>query len=405
MANGTDTFTVGTDTNLESHTGDTGHTWSEVEGVGNDGIVREATDRLENEQSGGFRFVWKTNITPGSAEYDVEVDVNGNSGGERVGGPAGRIAGSGATLDNYEADWRNSTGQWRIGRNDGGAVTILATYTGDSPDAATRTVMLEIRDATKKVFIDSVERISSTDNTYTAAGEPGLILWSENNMHWYDNWSSTDVGGGPTNYTRTLSDSVAVIDAPVRGQLHGRVPKEPILVLTDLVARGQLHGRVVADSVSLQDTLRRYALLYRLTTDSFDVFDSLSSLVSGLFVRTLTDSLSVTDLVWRSQLHGRVVADALVMTDVILRSQYHGRTLTEQVALSESVFRTAYLYRLAQDGVDTYDALVKTLTVAVNEIGIVLMLLEQARPVVAVVEAAQPIELNLEPTLNTMKVM
>jgi hypothetical protein len=75
-----------------------------------------------------------------------------------------------------------------------GVNTSLGTFNEALINGDERTIKLQIRDATKKVFIDGVERISSADNAITAAGRAGVRFSNAlaGNME-MDNFDASDV--------------------------------------------------------------------------------------------------------------------------------------------------------------------------------------------------------------------
>lgn len=190
MANANDTFTEAADTSLVDHVSDSGHTWTKT--FGNVLTVNAAGDYLYNATpTNASRYT--LGVTPASAEYDVQADVVSTI--EWSGGVSGRDVQ--ADTDRYTFVYENSL--WKLWKTDAGTTSTLATYSGDSPNGTTRTIKLEIRDATKKGYVGGVERVSSTDNAVTATGLPG-IYWDGNSTGTQmDNWSSTDyvAGGDP----------------------------------------------------------------------------------------------------------------------------------------------------------------------------------------------------------------
>lgn len=188
MANANDTFTEAADTDLALHTSDSGHTWTKEQG--NVLTVNAAGDYLHNAAPTNTSRYYSS-VVPASAEYDVQADVV--SGVDVSMGVRARVVA--ADTDEYRCYFN---AEWKLERVDAGAATLLATFVGDTPNGTTRTIKLEIRDATKKLFIGGVERISSTDNIVTAAGSPGIFsLGSSSTVH-MDNWSSTDAAAAST---------------------------------------------------------------------------------------------------------------------------------------------------------------------------------------------------------------
>jgi hypothetical protein len=198
MANANDTFTEASDTSLVSHTSDSGHTWSKH--VGNVLTVLASGDYLYNASPSNISR-YMCSVTPASAEYDVQADVVSTI--NWCAGVSGRIVT--ADSDEYWCEYENSL--WKLKKRDAGTDTTLATYSGDSPNGTTRTVKLEIRDATKKVYVGGVERISSADNALTAAGQPGIYFDGNSTGTQLDNWSSTDYSGGGGTTATTAADT------------------------------------------------------------------------------------------------------------------------------------------------------------------------------------------------------
>jgi hypothetical protein len=183
MANGSDTFTEASDTTLISHTSDSGHSWTKNQG--NNLTVLASGDYLYNAAPSNTSK-YTLGVTPASAEYDVQATVTASGNGP---GPSGR-----ADFDNEYGCYFQS-GDWVLRKIVSGVETSIGSYTGDAPTSA-KVVKLEIRDATKKVYIDGVERISSSDNAVTSVLNPGLNFRGSAGEQ-MDDFSSTDyVGGG-----------------------------------------------------------------------------------------------------------------------------------------------------------------------------------------------------------------
>lgn len=165
-----DTFTEASDTLLTNHTPDIGGTWVKWSINTRDGLVREATDDLVPGDSSSSSAGFFNQASPSSAEYWVQADISGNTDGNLCG-----LLGRGTGNTFYQAFFEITAGDWSLQKVIAGAGTGLGSYTGDSlSPSVTRTIKLELFDASKKVYIDTVERISSADNAITATNYGGL---------------------------------------------------------------------------------------------------------------------------------------------------------------------------------------------------------------------------------------
>ena len=189
MADANDTFTEGSDTLLTSHTSDSGHTWTVQTGSTGNGNVVASTDNVK-DNAGNAPNVYSS-VTPASAEYDIEMTTTGTSD---CMGPSGRCA-TDANTSSFVL-YNNGASEWRLIERIAGTSTTLGTATvaGGAPDPASGavTVKLEIRTASKKVYLDTVEKISHTaTDDITAAGKPGIKFAGVTSDRG-DNWSFTN---------------------------------------------------------------------------------------------------------------------------------------------------------------------------------------------------------------------
>ncbi|GAF85333.1 unnamed protein product, partial [marine sediment metagenome] len=176
-----DTFTESSDTDLTSHTPDIGTGWTKVYDNTTDqtdaqitavtDIVVATTSELSKGQT------YTAQPAPSSVDQDISVTIKAlePDSGTIACGIFGRMA----DTENYYAvrilpndhATSNSVELWKFQNN---AATSLGSY--DATLAVGTVIKLEIWDAHKKVYIDGVERISSTNNDLTAAGTWG-IFW------------------------------------------------------------------------------------------------------------------------------------------------------------------------------------------------------------------------------------
>lgn len=165
-----DTFTASNGTNVTSRSGEIGATWSSGSPAG--------TFLIQNNRAyaTGVGNIYASG-TPATAEYTVECDYYIASA-TGSGGPAGRIVPGANTY--YYVYYDSAAGHWLLVRIVSGSITTLSQWVSPVTLGQTYNVKLQLLDATKKVFIDGVERISHTDNTITGAGRAGMRSGSAN---------------------------------------------------------------------------------------------------------------------------------------------------------------------------------------------------------------------------------
>ena len=171
-----DAMTEGADTILTSHTPDTGTAW--VESVNtttaSNAYVFAATDTAGIDASENSKAVIMTvTPAPSGVNYDVELDVAALYSGAGTDDPMFVIGRYVDSSNFYAIQIKKNAINPNIElyKYVAGTATSLGTYNVNL--TATDTLKLEIRDATKKVYINDVEQISSVDNALTAAGTAG----------------------------------------------------------------------------------------------------------------------------------------------------------------------------------------------------------------------------------------
>jgi hypothetical protein len=182
-------------TDLGAHTGEIGATWTKVTGV--TGAIKLTSDRCKGD-SGGVSLYYASG-DPTSAEYDVEADIFVISFTDYP-GIGGRVSPSAET--GYFV-WHSTLNEWHLVQVVSGTQTDLGSYNQALAVGTTYHLKLEIRDDAKKVFIDGVERISSSDNTITDAGKAAIRYF---NSDWgfgttgkaIDNFLATNITISPT---------------------------------------------------------------------------------------------------------------------------------------------------------------------------------------------------------------
>lgn len=189
-----DTFTDTSATALSSHIGETGATWTKHPSHPSGSAVISNANRSRYATT--TTTCYYASGAPASAEYDVTVDLVTitNSGRQGV---VGRVDTSADTM--YLARYDQNNTRWEILKVVTGTATSLGTYTQTLTASQVYALKFEIRDATKKLYVDGVERISTADNEITGAGRVGLRgnTGTDSTAYHLDNLVAADpVGGG-----------------------------------------------------------------------------------------------------------------------------------------------------------------------------------------------------------------
>lgn len=196
-----DSFTDTDDTNLASHTGETGAAWTYIEA---DAAAFVTGNRMR--PSDDVNISLRASGTPATAEYDVAADLFVVTNGEFTNGVIGRAAAAGITF--YLFDHYGTANQWRLFKVSGG-FTSLGSSSQTLSTSTTYAVVEELRDAGKKGYVDTVERISSADNAITSAGFAGVrpygVATGSTGFH-LDNFAASDPGGGGTTVSAASLD-------------------------------------------------------------------------------------------------------------------------------------------------------------------------------------------------------
>ena len=175
-----DSFTEAVDTDLTAHTPDTGIAWTELydaSTAGTDATIDAALDVVRaGSDENGVAQGYTAGPAPTGVDQSISFTLSAidtTSGTEPI-GVFGRTTG---TNDSYYLQIlpnANSEDSLKLFKAIGGVPTELGTI--DVTIAAGDTFKLEITDATKKVYHNGTEVISSTDNAVTAAGTWGFYI-------------------------------------------------------------------------------------------------------------------------------------------------------------------------------------------------------------------------------------
>lgn len=215
-----DNFTELSDTDLASHTpSPTGTGWTEEvnDTTASDFVVFEATDLLGIDVTQGSRQIIMTaQPDPTNNEYDVEVDLTiiDATGSDDPSILIGRLTASNTMYGGFSVNTGVGTDTHKLFKIIAGSVTELASTTSNMSDGDV--MKLEIRDATKKLFKQGSELISSADNVITLAGKAGIAVGDvfvpghDVSLEWrWDNFKVTEVAADGGTLTINVADCVS----------------------------------------------------------------------------------------------------------------------------------------------------------------------------------------------------
>lgn len=120
------------------------------------------------------------------------------------------------------------------------------------------------------------------------------------------------------------------------------------LGLTDSVARSVALIRSVSDSLSLGNSVVRVLTAVRTTADSLGLTDSVARVLTA--VRTVADNLTLGSTVDAIKVTARSLSDSLTLGNTVSRTGTFLRSTSDSLGLSDSVSRTLTLIRTAADG-------------------------------------------------------
>jgi hypothetical protein len=223
----TENFTDTAGTNLTAHGGGV---WSKHGSFTGDLVITDANRCRQNTSATSLYY---HSASPATAEYDVQATVRSVAANDANTGVAARIN-TGANTCYFARHAGPSTNQWQLFKTENGTTTPLGTFNQTLTNGVDYVLKLEIRNATKKVFIDGVERISSTDNAITAAGKAGLraggtVVATDSSGFHLDDWSASDAGGGNT-YNETMSGGIVIGGSAARQAVYNPSPSGGIVV-------------------------------------------------------------------------------------------------------------------------------------------------------------------------------
>lgn len=173
-----DTFTDTNGTTLQSHTPSGGGTWTKS--IGGAGVDIEIQSN-QATPSGNNAWYYHSQ-DPTGVEYDCQFTIKQTGSTNYAIGLVGRCSTSAETGYLYHPG-----GSFHyLYKVSGGSYTELGTYFASV--AINDVIKLEIKDATKRVFVNGTQRISSTNNDVTAKGKAGLRGYGTSTTQYVDDW-------------------------------------------------------------------------------------------------------------------------------------------------------------------------------------------------------------------------
>ncbi len=162
----TDTFTDIAETLLQSHTSDSGATWTKHTGATSDAKISDA-NRVRGDTGVGIYY---SSAIPPSAEYEVEAVIKIFSTSSSS-GPVARLEAS--TISTFY-QLRYSATQWELLQVVNNVFTTLGTWAETLVSGDVRTAKLVVTNTDKLAYIDGVLRISSSTNVIASANRAGI---------------------------------------------------------------------------------------------------------------------------------------------------------------------------------------------------------------------------------------
>lgn len=187
-----DTFTDTNGTVLASHTPDTGGAWSTLGDFRLPGAdaasglqAKINSNTLTSNDATNISRAYRNASDPVVAEYDLTATfrfliVNAVNSAARwmLAARMSDTDTASASMSWYAAGYLGSTTAgsrtWTLRKWVSGTQTTLASSAENPSVPVTKTVLFEIRNATKRLLVDGVEVCTSTDNTITQVGRVGV---------------------------------------------------------------------------------------------------------------------------------------------------------------------------------------------------------------------------------------
>ncbi len=166
-----DTFTDTTGVLLQNHVPEIGGSWVKRGGRNIDADIQ--SNALGATTLKNTLLIYTNSATPTNVNYDISINaiIPVGDEGNRGNGLIGRYLDN----NNYYYGWyEEQFNNFEIKKVLNGDTTVLDS-TSEDIDDGTFEFKFEVKNATKKFYLDSVEKATTTDNDLTAAGLVGII--------------------------------------------------------------------------------------------------------------------------------------------------------------------------------------------------------------------------------------
>jgi len=161
-------------------------------------------------------------------------------------------------------------------------------------------------------------------------------------------------------FVRTLSDTTAISDSIIRMLAATRTLSDTT-VISDSLARMKAATRTLVENVSIGETLARMLAAIRTLSDTTTISDVLDYVKSGggTFVRTLTETVNISDSITRMFTGSRTLNENVTVSDSLARMLGLTRLLSDSTTISDSINRVYGAVRTLTDNTVISDSLVK----------------------------------------------
>lgn len=174
-----DTFTDANNTLLQNHTPDQGGAWEKLAFPTNGRDAEIVSNTVRSTDATFLSVAYRNAEVPPRAEYDVKATFNFGAAMDAGTEPSlyarmNAIGTADTDVDRYEVRYTPGPRTYQLLKQVGTSSTVLDSFAIDEAGAGEVEIVFKVRDATKQVFRNGVEIMSSADNEITQVGRVGL---------------------------------------------------------------------------------------------------------------------------------------------------------------------------------------------------------------------------------------